>query len=176
MEKPTKHTIQYYDYHECSHYLEKKYSYIERDYARTLGTKTVDHFKLYQKTTGDYMPFGGKYPDMSGKHKDRYTVIRDGQRVPATKEEYDADFKLIHEHFQRYCKWEEENPEQKIPHQDFWHFVLDCDDTISNGSMFVMSDYWLEYAEEDWQKTILEYYLSEFGEGKYREIEFKVSW
>jgi hypothetical protein len=62
------------------------------------------------------------------------------------------------------------------PYQDFWHFV--CDQTeIHNGGTFVMSDEWMDCAE-DWQKEILERYLSEFGTNSYgcREIEFEVSW
>jgi len=33
LEKPTKKQTEFYDYHECSEYLEKKYGYDERNYA-----------------------------------------------------------------------------------------------------------------------------------------------
>jgi hypothetical protein len=33
MDKPVKQTKEYYDYHECSRYLEQKYGYNERDVA-----------------------------------------------------------------------------------------------------------------------------------------------
>lgn len=105
MEKPTKKTVQFYDYVECSNHLQKKYSYDERNYA---GKK-----------------FNGKKDD--------------------------------------------------APYQDFWHFVLYKTD-LGNDSYFTMDNSWLKDAKEPWQKEILERYLSEFGEGKDREICFHVWW
>jgi hypothetical protein len=71
------------------------------------------HFDKYQRITGDKMPFGnGRYPDSSGKGDKPWMVIREGKKVPATKEEYDADFKLIHEQYARYNKWKETNPDE----------------------------------------------------------------
>ena len=64
------------------------------------------------------------------------------------------------------------------PYQDFWHFVCDFANP-NNGSYFTMDNFWLDKkygAKEEWQRTIIEYYLSEFGEGKNREIEFYVWW
>jgi hypothetical protein len=61
------------------------------------------------------------------------------------------------------------------PFQCFWHFIIEISN-LSNGSFFYMNYEWLDMAEEDWQKEILERYLSEFGEGKDREIKFYVSW
>jgi hypothetical protein len=173
--KPKKHTIEYYDYHECRDYLQEKYGYNERDYAgRHKKKEELDHFRLYQKLTGDIQPFDGHYPDCSGKGGGK-TIWRDGKKIPATEEQYRADFDLIHAQYRRYQDWTLEHPETpKPPYQDFWHFVVEQTE-LSNGSMFTMSDDWLEYAE-GWQKTILEYYLSEFGEGEEREIQFQVNW
>lgn len=63
------------------------------------------HFARYQRLTEDKMP---PYPDSpSGK----YRVSREGKMVEATKEEYDADMKLVHEHYKRYNTWKETNPD-----------------------------------------------------------------
>lgn len=68
--------------------------------------------------------------------------------------------------------------DDSIPYQDFWHFVVECGE-VTNGKLFVMSEMWLEWAKEDWQKWILERYLSEFGEpdgSGGRRIQFHVWW
>lgn len=84
------------------------------------------HFDAYQRINNDPMPFGnGMYPDVSGKTikqwqekgYDGWTVIRDGKRVKVTKEEYDADFKLIHEHYARYKEWKKEFPDYEDDHR-----------------------------------------------------------
>lgn len=76
--------------------------------------KGEKHFDYYQRKMNDPMPCNGNYPDMSGKKDGDYegwTVWRKGKKVKATKEEYDADFKLIHDHYARYKKWTETNPD-----------------------------------------------------------------
>lgn len=67
-----------------------------------------DHFKRYQRITGDVQPFDGRYPT---ENKNKYRVYRDGKMVDATKEEYDADYKLIHEQYARYQEWKKTNPD-----------------------------------------------------------------
>ena len=65
------------------------------------------------------------------------------------------------------------------PYQDFWHFVLEMAPNITNGSFFVMDEYWLDEASHEWQKQILNYYLDEFGEYEdtgSRTIEFYIEW
>ena len=74
-----------------------------------------DHFHYYQRTQNDPQPFDGKYPDSPGG---KYRVYRDGKMVETTKEEYDADFKLIHDQYARYQKWKNENPD---PIDDYGH-------------------------------------------------------
>lgn len=79
-----------------------------------------DWFNRYQRLENDPMPFGnGVYPDVSGKYNkeweekgyEGWTISRDGEKIKATKEEYDADFKLIHEQYARYQEWEKNNPD-----------------------------------------------------------------
>lgn len=62
------------------------------------------------------------------------------------------------------------------PYQCFWDFVCDKSN-LRNDSLFTMSEWWGEDAEE-WQKSILGYYMDEFGTGKSgdRSITFWVSW
>ena len=67
------------------------------------------HFDYYQRITGDKMPFGnGCYPDSPGE---KYRSYVDGKKVEVSKEQYDADFKLIHEHYARYQEWSKVNPD-----------------------------------------------------------------
>jgi hypothetical protein len=64
------------------------------------------------------------------------------------------------------------------PYQDFWHHLCDSVE-MHNGCYFFMSDEAIdeEYGvQEEWIRTIYEYFLSEFGEGTDREIEFYVWW
>jgi hypothetical protein len=75
-----------------------------------------DWFNRYQRLMNDSSLSS---PDVSGTYKpewkeegyEGWTVWRDGEKVKATKEEYDADFKLIHEHYARYKEWLETNPD-----------------------------------------------------------------
>lgn len=69
-----------------------------------------DHFHYYQRIMNDPMPFGGQYPDVRNQGKKPWTrITKEGKRIPATKEEYDNDFKLIHEHYERYNLWKKTN-------------------------------------------------------------------
>jgi hypothetical protein len=70
--------------------------------------KGEDHFKFYQRVMKDPMPNEGRYPQSPNND---YQVYRDGKYVSVTKDVYDADFKLIHEHYARYNKWKETNPD-----------------------------------------------------------------
>ena len=60
---------------------------------------------------------------------------------------------------------------------DFWgdFVVLVMAPHITNGSFFQMTNEWL-IGSEDWQREILERYLSEFGTGENRVIDFYVAW
>lgn len=66
---------------------------------------------------------------------------------------------------------------ESIPYQNFWHWVVEQDDTIHNDAYFTMCEWWGEGAE-DWQRVILGYYLAEFGDGEPgdRSISFNVWW
>ena len=59
--------------------------------------------------------------------------------------------------------------------QDFWHFLCDmCE--INNGGFIYFNDNYIDDCKEDWQKTIMGYILSEFGEGLRKECKFKTDW
>lgn len=69
------------------------------------------------------------------------------------------------------------------PYQDFWvDVILNLAYNVGNETFFEMNDEWLDencYDTEDWQRTIIEYYLSEFGEADsdgFRSINFWVEW
>lgn len=70
--------------------------------------KGEKHFDFYQRIMNDPMPNGGRYPQSPNND---YRVYRDGKYVSVSKEIYDADFKEIHDHYARYNKWKETNPD-----------------------------------------------------------------
>lgn len=118
------------DFHQMIRYSEQKHDFQHRDFKKLFGGKdTESHFDKYCRVMNDPQPFEGHYPDFSfpGETDDEQrTVWRDGVRRHATQEEYDADFKLIHEQFQRYKDWCKENPENKPPeYLDYWHWLID---------------------------------------------------
>jgi hypothetical protein len=67
----------------------------------------------------------------------------------------------------------------EAPYQNFWHWVLERDGDIHNGSTFTMRESWGEYADP-WQKEILVKYLDTFSDidpvSGERSIEFYVWW
>src|SRR5687768_3870241 len=88
------------DYHEVINFIEEKYKINTRDYLGLFGNKnTISHFQKYQNETGDIQPNDGYYPDVSGNYRkewqeegyEGWTIVRNGERIKATKEEYDAD-------------------------------------------------------------------------------------
>jgi hypothetical protein len=174
MEKPKlKQRSSILDYHEVIHFIEKKYNIDTRDYASLFGHggKKEGHFEVYQRVTGDKMPCG--YPDVSGKYipdwqepgYEGWTIIRNGEKIKATKEEYDADFKLIHDHYKRYQEWVKTNPEP--PYLDYWHWLLDrCFCEIHNGSTayWNVMDIIKDKKTPDWVKEITQKVADEFGE------------
>lgn len=114
------------DYNKMIETIESKHSVDVRDYAGLFSSKDnkEGHLKLYERVTGDFMPFGDNcYPDISGRNKGGYTVIRNGKRREATKDEYNEDFKKIHDQYQRYQLWSVENPQP--PYLDYWHWLLE---------------------------------------------------
>lgn len=95
------------DYEEIIHFVGQKYNFNPSRYVGMGVTfsKPEDHFVKYQRIMSDPQPNDGWNPNYSGKgetNDERRTIVRDGKRIKATQEEYDADFKLIHEQFQRY--------------------------------------------------------------------------
>jgi hypothetical protein len=61
------------------------------------------------------------------------------------------------------------------PYQDFWHWIVDhC--YVQNGGTIALSKDDLESCDEDWQRTILQWFLDEWGKGKNRECEFLTEW
>lgn len=146
------------DYHDMIEYIEQKYNIKTRGYGR----RKEDHFDRYQRLTGDKMPFGSnKYPySLDGQ----LMSYRDGKRVPVTKEEYDADFELIHEHYARYQEWCKQNPEP--PYLDYWHWLLEhCFSEMANPSHQVIPVREILDVEDwapEWVKQITLFIQKEF--------------
>ncbi len=152
------------DYIHITDHIGEKYLIDFHDY-RGLGIKKAEsHFDSYQRITGDKMPNG--YPDASGKKlgfKSEYTIMREGKTIEATKEEYDADYKLIHEHFARYNKWSKNNPEPfKL---SYWNFLIGtCFEDVRNGSQeyFPIKEIVDDDSEEGWIREITGLFHREF--------------
>lgn len=129
MEKPTlKQREPLMDYGEIITFVQDKYKIQVRDYKGLFGLAEgqESHFSEYCRVTGDKQPNDGYYPDYSGKGsnvEERRTVVRNGKRIYGTQEEYDADFKLIHEQYQRYKDWCKDNSPPE--YLDYWHWLLD---------------------------------------------------
>lgn len=97
------------------------------------------HFDYYQRITGDKMPFGnGCYPDSPGG---KYRSYVNGKKVEVSKEQYDADFKLIHEHYARYQEWSKVNPD---PDDDYNkpQYEEKYKELLSLSGMWVQRDFY----------------------------------
>lgn len=181
MNKPTaKPREPLLNFHEIIKFIEEKYKINTRDYLNLFGTKdrSESHFHKYQKITGDVEPFGGHYPDCP---ENTFRIYKDGKMINVSKEEYDADFKLIHEHYQRYLNWCQENPENTPPkYLDYWHWLIDdCFSEVRNGS----EQYWtivdiLEGDAPQWVKDITQLVYNEFKEelDNYGGLDVWISW
>lgn len=113
--------------------------------------KDEDWFEYYQRKLNDPMPFGnGFYPDVSGKWQEEgyegWTIVRDGERIKATKEQYDADFKLIHEQYLRYKEWCKENPD---PLDDYGkpNYKERYKELVSYSAMWVHGEFYKRLTE-----------------------------
>lgn len=165
------------DYHDMIHFVEEKYNIQVRDYLGLFGAKKAEsHFDKYQRIMNDPMPFGnGVYPD------EGWTVIKEGKRVKATKEECDADFKLIHEQCARYNKWCEANPKNKKPDLDYWHWMTDkVFYEVRNGceEYFPIADILEDVNNPVWVKEITQLIYDEFKDDLDSEggIEVWIEW
>lgn len=163
IQKPIKRTIinDVINFFDIIKFIENKYKIDIHDYAHSRK-----HFNKYQEITNDTMPFGNNvYPDGSGLFrgfKSNYTIVRDGKRIPATKKQYDADFKLINEHYERFKNWCKTNPEP--PYLNYWHWLLDnCFSEIRNGcSSYLNIKEILEGDSPEWVKKITQFIYNEF--------------
>jgi hypothetical protein len=193
MEKPAKKKRSpLMNYHDMVRFVEEKYNIDVRDYNGLFGgTNKESHFDKYQRITGDCMPFGNNaYPDVSGKYNkewqeegyEGWTIIRDGERIKATKKQYDEDFKLIHAQYKRYQKWEQENPENEAPeYLDYWHWLLNnhfCDVRNPCEEYFNMTEILEDEETPDWVKEITQKFYDEFKDDLDKDggIEVHISW
>lgn len=146
------------DYNDIMHYIDNKYDIQNRDYKHK---KDINHYEKYQKEMDDPIPFGnGVYPDtLEGTFK----VYRNGEMISASKDEYESDFKLIHDQYKRYQGWCKFNPEPD--NLDYWHWLLNNQfEEVDNGC----TKHWniLEIINEketpEWARTITQLVYDEF--------------
>jgi hypothetical protein len=158
------------DYQDVINFIEEKYNIDTRDYEGLFGSQDKEsHFNKYQRITGDKMPVG--YPDYSGDKSapDKgIRIWRNGKKVSGTKEEYDADFVLIHAQYQRYLKWCETNPENKPPeYLDYWHWMIENQfHDVENPCerYWSLQDILEDEESPDWVKDITQKVRDEFSE------------
>ena len=167
MKKPTQKSITYLNWSDCITFLEKKYNFQHRDYANSSN--------LYHVTLQ-------KACDLVGAN------IADLQENLSEMDKNDADVKRKRNVREAvYAKREEIKP----PYLDFWHWMCDTFN-CNNGTIITMDNSYLDFINDDdihpenrkmldpqyhgWKGKILEYILSEFGEGEDRVCSFQVSW
>ena len=139
MDKPKKKVREYYDYHECSKFLEEKYKYQERDYLGrwSFQRECVDAVnKKYGKSW--YNKSASMFDEQERKASDEYDKLMESQ------------------------------PEYK----DFWHWVVDRYE-VHNGGKITFTEGYAD-KEEEFIKTIYNYYMTEFGEDG--ELTMETSW
>jgi len=151
LQKPSKIVKESQDYNACRDYIENKYKCDIRDFGG---------FYKHPKKNDALLK------KLCVKHGHPYELIRNG----FSPSHPDSD-KLMISVRNVFDEYEKLQP----PYQDFWHWIVE-NNSINNGGYFQLSNYDFETCEEDFQKTILEYFLSEFGEGENRRVEFYVEW
>ena len=108
------------------------------------------HFDFYQRIKKDPMPFGnGVYPQ--GNSDGTYTVFREGSKKKhkdGTKEEYDANFKLIHEQYQRYKDWCVEVPDPEDEEYNNPQYKDEHLELLSLSGMWIHGDVYEKLTSE----------------------------
>ena len=149
---------QMHNFHEVVDFIEDKYKIKFRDYLGKFGS--TGDMEKYQTATGDMLPFGGTNPATTDKN-------------------YDADMKLMHEHFARFKEWQKSNPPKE--YLDYWHWLMDHHFyEVNNGC----SCYWrLKEILEDpespwWVKEITQHVYDEFKDDlpESGEMEVWIEW
>jgi hypothetical protein len=117
--------------------------------------KDEKHIQYYSRTQNDPQPFDGRYPQAPGK---KFKVYRDGKYIEASKEEYDADYLLINEHYQRYNTWKENNPDpeddyNKPQYQERYKELLSLSGMWVHGKVY--EELTKENFDDSWDKLDL---------------------
>ena len=145
-------------------YINNKYKIDIYDYE-----PIDDIFLYYQRTMNDPVPFDGCCPDLSGKmlgFETEMTIYRNGNRVESTKEQYDADFKLIHEHWQRYAKWTHEVDKDEVVTKNYHNWLYDnhIEGLEFQDYVYINLDGIIKSKDTPkWAKKITRYIRREFG-------------
>jgi len=90
-----------------------------------------------------------------------------------------ADYleKLHGKDFRDYAGRHKQPFDPSIPYQDFWHWICDCNDQISNGGFLHLPE-WDYYMNSDstelWKKEILQYFYDFLGKDYHEKL--RVSW
>lgn len=104
--------------------------------------KGEKHYQYYQRTQGKPIPF--QHPQCPG---DKFFIFRDGKRIPATKEQHDADLKAIQEHYKEYNEWKTTNPD---PEDDYNkpQYQEKYKELLTYSAMWVHGDVYTKLTEQ----------------------------
>lgn len=149
MKKPKLKHKSYLDYHECEEFINKKYKINIDDFDR----KFDNDIHKRAMDVGNLIDPSGEWAKISP---------RDATGIQKLACEESAK---IHSEM------------DKIDFKCFWHWILDAKG-IENGDSFCISEDDLDELtdKQEWIKTIIGYFLEEFGTGEPKEAEFEVSW
>lgn len=163
------------DYNECRDYICEKYDCDIDDFANKFGGDKEGDFERYQRMTADVFPYPpGEYPSETKKGFKGWRQ-EDGKwvRCLLTKEEYDRDWRLIHEQYKRFLEWIKGN---ETPYQNFWHWVCEVKEVSRGGSVvFYDDDFEGSAPEDEWKKKIHGWFMEEFANGE-DSLEMETDW
>lgn len=154
LKKPGKtHKVECYDWSTCRQYIEKKYGYDVRDY---FGTHNNFNKNCIEATR------------QLGFDPEDYTGILD-QNHPEYKERLARRIQVY------------DLVKKNHPYKDYWHWIIEGNSHITNGSYFWLTHEMLEGLEEEafpdqeWAVKITRDFLNEFGANK-EDVQFYVWW
>lgn len=163
------------EYSEIIKFIEDKYSIKTRDYAGSMR-----HFNDYQKLNDD--PVNPNGVDCNGFElgfNSKYTIIRNGIRVPLDELESLEYVDSLYLHFERYKNWCKSNP--CPPRLDYWYWLLAnhfCDVTNPCNRIWRLKEILDDDDTPNWVKKITQLVYDEFGEycNKFGILNVLIRW
>jgi hypothetical protein len=146
----------YWDYSDVIKYIEEKYGFDSRDYK-----KSHDYYGVYLTTNGLEKTPCPRSIDI-------------GKTI--TQEEHDIQMAAHRQQYREFREWCVEHPEPE--YCDFWHWIVEDNYGIGNGTFFDLETERSEDEEiPDWVQEILQLIKKEFVlEGQDTILHFWTEW